>query len=189
MSDFLRVVAFVLIAGVAFVLTRQLAVARDGSKSPTPAPIYLQMRLSALHMDEKQSGAEAGFPKDRPFALITDLGVHDGSATILTSVGGSASVYFSTGGGNIGGEGVPAIHAAAKHCAEVAGIESANFRATTSFPLPKEGEVFFYAVSSNGVTFAEDSQTALSSGKSELSNLYSAVQDIITEFREIDPSH
>lgn len=189
MRDFLWIVVLVLVAGLAFAATRQIAAARSSSKQPKPAPIYLEMRTSALHMEPAPAGATADTPKNLPYALVTDLGFENGTATIMATVGGSASVYFSGGGGNIGGEGIPAIRAAAKRCAEVAAMSQANFRPDTTFPLPKPGQVLFYAVSANGVTSAEDSQTALESRNSKLSDLYSCVQDIITGFRQSDPPH
>ncbi len=188
MRDFFWIAVLVLIAGVAFVSTRQIAAARSGSKSSQPASIYLEMRQSALRMDAKLAGAKTGGPKNQPYALVTDLGVERGTATVMATVGGAASIYFSSGGGNIGGEGVPKIRAAAQRCVEIAVTSSADFTPTTSFPLPKPGEVRFYAVSANGVSSAEASQASLESRTSHLSNLYAAVQNIITGFRETQSS-
>ena len=69
-----------------------------------PAKIYLELREAALHMSADAAGRTKDDNVDEPYAVVTDLGAERGSATILATIGGAASIYFSNGGGAIGGE-------------------------------------------------------------------------------------
>jgi hypothetical protein len=79
-----------------------------------------------------------------------DWGIRQGTATVVALSDGSASVYLSSGSGFIGGEGHEAIRKAAQRMVSTARETQAQMKATTTYPLPKEGEVVFYSLTDSG---------------------------------------
>lgn len=96
---------------------------------------------------------------------------------------GSASFYVSTGGGAIGGQGQPAINAAAKKLVEVARPFAARFPLVDDYPLPAKGRVRFSILTVAGVRAAEADEAELSRGQGELLPLFAGAHQIITGFR------
>jgi hypothetical protein len=150
----------------------------------SPAKMYLRLRDAALHINPKAAGAPLDIKGDEPFAVVTDWSFpNDAVATIFATLDGSASIYYSTGSGAIGGEGVQQIRLAARKCVVVAGEMRGQFSPTTEFPIAKTGQVRFYLVSRNGVTTASISETDLDKIFEPLKKLFAAVQDIVTAYR------
>jgi hypothetical protein len=112
-----------------------------------------------------------------------DWGVPKGSATVVAMSDASASVYLSRGGGFIGGSSHQSVRKAAQQTVTVADKVQPQMHPTTVFPLPQPGEVIFYALTDSGVFTISAPETHLKSGRSPLSELANAAQDVITQYR------
>jgi hypothetical protein len=112
-----------------------------------------------------------------------DWGIPKGSATVVAMSDGNASVYLSHGGGFIGGSGHESVRKAAQLTVAAANEVQPQMHATTTYPLPQPGEVTFYALTDNGVFTASALEADLKSGRSPLSRLSTAAQEIITQYR------
>ena len=151
-----------------------------------PSAAYEALRNQALHMNSQQIGLPASPDPSTPWAVVMDWGMGEANATVtvLAIFDGTASIYFSTGGGSIGGgQSHESIRAAAQRAVIIASEVQPQVRKVTSYPLPKSGEVAFYLLSDAGVFSASATQADLSAHRHPLSKLGSAMQDIITQYR------
>lgn len=116
--------------------------------------------------------------------VLMDWNVSNGTATVLAARDGSASVYLSSGGGFIGGgQGHPEIRQAALQSINIAtGLLSA-FSSAEDTTLPVQGSVNFFIRKDQGTFRAIALEEELRAGKSQLSPLGGAMQNIITLYR------
>jgi hypothetical protein len=117
-----------------------------------------------------------------------ETGYAEAVATLLGVTDGSASLYFSNGGGIIGAGEKPEPNAAArKLVAKAAEFESA-LSVAKDFPLPQRAHTRFYIVTRTGVLTAEAMENDLGSGRHGLSPLFHAAHKLITEIRLTEPA-
>ena len=159
-----------------------------GRKSQAdPASVYLGLRNQRLQGSRAKLNLAASTTPTEPWAAVMDLGMSNGTATIVAVADGSASIYLISGGGYIGGgQGHESIRKAARNMLFVARQAQPGMRATKDFPLPGNGRVTFYVVTDAGVFTAEAPEAELRS-RHTLTNLYAAGQEIITQYRLISP--
>jgi hypothetical protein len=140
--------------------------------------IYPKLRDSAL---------KSRFPNlshDAVHVVLMDWRVSNGMATVLAAVDGSASIYFDSGGGYIGGgQKFPEIREAALQAIQIATGLSSQFEKSETFDLPKRGNVYFYLTTNAGAYRAVATETKLSAGTDPLGSLGGIMQRIITEYR------
>ncbi len=122
-----------------------------------------------------------------PCAVVMDWAVARQVATVVATSDGSASIYYSSGGGSIGGGYArSAIRDAALHAVSTASKLMSATQLTDEFPLPERGGVNFYIVTDKGVRMARASVELLSTNRHPLSELGNAMQSIITEYRMLE---
>jgi hypothetical protein len=148
---------------------------------------YLGLRASALETPRGELDLHVEDPT-LPWGVLTEIGFDKGTATIVAFADGNASLYWSSGGGSIGGFRVPSVRDAAKACVEVAGELVGEMHSASAFPLPVDGEVIFYARTDAGVIAASAPEDDLAGGQHALSPLFYAAQAVITAYREIEAS-
>jgi hypothetical protein len=113
--------------------------------------IYTGLRNRALQSSRTTLNLPPVSDSTQPWGVLMDWGIPQGTATVVALSDGSASVYLSSGGGFIGGEGHEAIRKAAQRMVSTAREAQAQMKATTTYPLPKEAEVVFYSLTDSGV--------------------------------------
>jgi hypothetical protein len=128
-------------------------------------------------------GLAAPSTPTEPWGVLMDWGVRNGTATVVASSDGSASVYFSSGGGYIGGKGQEPIRAAAQKAVEIARTVKLPERPTAIYPLPETHGVFFYFLTDAGVFIFRTSEQELNSPAHPLRKIGDAMQGVITEYR------
>lgn len=124
-------------------------------------------------------------PVANVWGVLMETGYPEGAATLAAMADGSASLYFSTGGGVLGGGDHPSVNAAARKLVELAGGRLAELSPTSEFPLPARGEVTFYVLTTNGVLRSGARQDTLGAGEHPLSELFFAGHEVITGLREM----
>lgn len=149
----------------------------------TSTPIYSALRTQALTGSRTTFSLDPS-PTDAPvWGVLMEIGYPEGMATLLSMSDGSASLYFSGGGGVIGGIGHENVRRAATAFVRLANVHRSSMNTTKTFPLPRAGRTIFYALTDSGVFTAEADENALGEEQHTLSHLFYGGQDVITELR------
>jgi hypothetical protein len=115
--------------------------------------------------------------------VIMELALDDGGTALAFGFSdGSASVYYSSGGGSIGGQDWPLINQAARKMTKIAAGFLATLPRTEHHPLPGPGAARFSILTPAGVYVAEDQQDQLENGDHPLSALFEAGNAIMSGF-------
>ncbi len=156
------------------------------SAGATDPSVYMGLRDLALH--NAPAPPDAANKPNEPFAVIMDWGINEGTATIAAFSVGTASIYLSSGGGFLGGgQSHESIRSLARQIIKIAGETMPLMQRTTSYPLPEQGHVIFYARTPSGIFTATAYEEELSSHRSPLSKLGDTAQAIVSEYRRIEP--
>lgn len=123
----------------------------------------------------------------RIFGAIMEMGHAQGFATIACFITGDASIYFSNGGGMLGGINHQIVRDATLKFIQSSLNFITMFKRTDVHPFPKAEQDHFYILSQDGVYAAQALTNDLGNKRSELSPLFFAGQDVITAYRMIKP--
>lgn len=141
----------------------------------------------------RRHALETRLPRIPPRAVQTvlmDFHVDHGTATVVASADGTASLYLSSGGGFLGGsQRYPQIRDAALHAVSLATNMQCYFEPTETSALPPLGDVTFYVTTGVGVRMAVAAQARLRAAADPLAGLGGAMQKIVTEYRLYFPKH
>jgi hypothetical protein len=158
-----------------------------GEAEPPPAEIYLELRQQVLTLTPAQ--LDDALPADEPIlALLMETGYPEAVATLVVVADGSASLYFSNGGGIIGAGEHGSVAEASRRWLEVARDFLPQLAAVTDPPPPEEGLTQFVGVTRTGVRSTVVPQGDLAEGRHPLSPLFHAGQGVITQIRLIEGS-
>jgi hypothetical protein len=150
---------------------------------------YLDLRSQILNSQRPQASSSAPDTSSDPWAVVMDWGVRHATATVVAVSDGTASIYYSTGGGSIGGGYArQSIRDAALHAVSIAGKFLDHMQFTSNFPLPERDGFIFYIMTVRGVFMAKASIDLLKGNRHPLSELANAMQEIITQYRLLDTS-
>lgn len=149
-----------------------------------PAEIYNSLRgralsITAAELDEIHADSPV-------LGIIMDTGYPEAVATLVGLADGTTSLYFSNGGGMIGGGQHPQIAEATQRLIDVAAGAIGRLRPESDFPLPAEGMTHLIAVTPQGRLGASAPEAELGSGDHALSDFFFAAQDVITELRMVE---
>jgi hypothetical protein len=139
----------------------------------------------ALSRTPHEAGVAATPDVPMVWCVVMDIGLSNGTATVLSTAKGSASIYLSAGGAILGGEGHSRVRVAATHFVRQADQYVQTMTETNSFPLPAAGEVNFYLLLPSSVAAAQAQQSELSGRRHTLSPLFYSGQRVISELRLI----
>jgi hypothetical protein len=154
---------------------------RDTEQQP-PAEVYVGLRQQLLNLTPDQLG-DGAFADAPILALLMETGYPEAVATLVAVVDGSSSLYFSNGGGFIGAGTHAAVAEASRRWLET-GREFLPELSTIADPtLPAQGMTQFVAVTRDGLRAAAGVEEELGEGRHELSPLFYAGQDVITQIR------
>jgi hypothetical protein len=145
--------------------------------------VYTGLRNTALAMKPALAGAPASSLPSSPYAVITDVGVDNGTVTLVVTYDGNASIYLSNGGGFLGVAKNPKVREAAKGVVAAAGPALSAMQPAKDYSLPGHDDVNFYVLTAAGVLTARSSESDLRDTTKPLGHLYDAVQDVITKYR------
>jgi hypothetical protein len=148
--------------------------------------VYEGMRGRILDLDP----AEVSFTPtpDLPdvFGVVMEIGHGGGVATLVALRGGMTSLYFSTGGGMIGGGEHPQVAAATQVLIRTAQAHLASVPASTDTALPAAGRVVLRVLTYGGRRALEAGDDELVAGEHPLSPVFYAADDVITQLRLLD---
>lgn len=148
-----------------------------------PKEMYSDLRHLMLQGSRQKFGLAATSKPTEPWGVVMDWGVGGGTATAVAMSDGSASVYFSNGGGLMGGKGIEPVRVAAQKAVELARSVDLPKEPTTAYPLPEASRVFFYFLTDAGVFALRTSEQELNSPSHPLRKVGDAMQEVMTQFR------
>jgi hypothetical protein len=190
MKSVIVIAVFVVVVAVWIVVKSRAQVPNAGTKVDTAKPtlqrpidVYMGLRNTMLQGSRATFGLAPGLGPNDPWGVLMDWGVEKGTVTVVAASDGSASVYFSSGGGFIGGKGQEPIRKAAQRAVEVARAVQLSTRAVAPFPLPQRGGVTFYLLTDTGPFVANTTEHDLNSRTHPLRKLGDAMQEVITQNR------
>jgi hypothetical protein len=180
----------ILIAVLWLIATSRAQTAGVGTKAEkikasatSPQDVYFGLRNKMLQGSRKEFSLPPGTGANDPWGVVMDWGMEKATVTVVAVSDGSASVYFSSGGGFIGGGGQEPIKAAAQRAVESARSVPLSTRAAAPYPLPDRGGVVFYVLTDGGVYRTSTSEQELNSKGDSLRKLGDAMQGVITQYR------
>lgn len=121
--------------------------------------------------------------EDEPYGVLMEFKIDDAIFTLTSFGTGDASLYWSTGGGVIGGIGHDSVRAAAKKFVAESKKYTNQMVKTETFPPPENSNVRFYVLTTKGILTTEVNEQELGEQKYILSPLFYAGQDVITALR------
>jgi hypothetical protein len=147
----------------------------------SPAKIYKALRTQALNLTAAQVGANDG-----AYGVLMETGYPEAVVSLLALSDGTASFYFSNGGGIIeaGQKERPAV--AARSLVAFAAHNLAHLDPAVDTPLPRPGHIRFYVLTSGGVVTADALEQDLAENRHVLSPLFYAAQELISEIHTSD---
>jgi hypothetical protein len=161
---------------------------QSGNSAPADPKMYSNLRGMMLQGSRTKFGITPGTSPNEPFGVLMDWGVKNGTVTVVAIVDGNASMYFSSGGGYLGGgQGHESIRVAAKSAVKAAAEVQPLMQATKTYPLPQTGHVNFYALTDNGVFMTSATEQQLGDQQNPFYKLGQSFQDLITEYRLVQP--
>ena len=160
-----------------------------GRSGPPANDVYLDLRNRALNVTTAELGLGPD-PEAPIHAVIMETGDQDTVATFACFRDGTVSLYFSTGGGVIGGGQHESVRNACFEMLSITNQYAQDFIAAckpvSTFALPGNGEVFFYLRTNDAVYQAQCMEDALSEQRDPFSALFNNCHAVMTELREVE---
>ena len=158
-----------------------------GSSHGEPADVFTHLRAQALNIQPGELGvyAEDSAPI---FGVLMETGFRNGSATLACMADGAVSIYTSTGGGTIGAGEHEAVRTVCLQVLAWTNQYADDFiracRPAKEYPLPRNGEVLFYLLTTRGVYVARCTENKLVKDEDPFSNLFKSCHTVLTAARE-----
>ncbi len=157
-----------------------------GQPTPIPDQMYVKLRTTALQVKAPELGLNADTSSNQPYGVVMDWNVGKATSTIVSFATGDASMYYSTGGGWLGGYGVEKVNSASKKFVIAASGYVDKLNKVSEYPMPPVGFMRFYIITPQGVYGSGDvdSHNLISDGI-DFSQLNDAAQYLIFEISQV----
>jgi hypothetical protein len=144
---------------------------------------YLALREVAFSTRPEDVEVKATPGREQVYGVIVEFQADGGLVTAVGFASGDASVYYSTGGGKIGGRREPLVAAAAQALVAKAQVQLSDLPVVQDCPTPMPGRVRVYALTTTGVRSLEEDRAAIQAPADRLAPLFDGAQRIVSEFR------
>jgi hypothetical protein len=144
---------------------------------------YQHFRSQALSVERASAGIAEPSADTPVWGLLMEMGLPNGSATLLALADGTTSLYYSSGGGVIGGHSHETVRRANAALLAEANTVVSRMMPTSSYPLPPARFTTFYARTDSGIFAGGGADEELARGRHELSSLFRAGHSVLTELR------
>ena len=142
---------------------------------------YQGLRQRALEVSASQLGLTVA--PEEPYGVLMETGYPKAVVTLLSMGEGTTSLYFSTGGGILGGIGHASVRAASQKFISIAGQYLKDMEQTEQYPQPEIGQVRFYVLTPSGVRTYQAQENDLGHKRSQFWPLFYSGQEVLTELR------
>ncbi|MBS1529161.1 MAG: hypothetical protein JSU01_02540 [Bacteroidetes bacterium] len=178
-------IIYILLASFAIACALVYLQKRSGKNSPsnTQNP-YLGLREQALLTRPAQLRLQLSENEETAFGVVVDLGMNNGSATIVAFATGDASMYTSSGGGIIGGGVSHAnVKSSAVNLVSVAQKFFTKMQKASDLNTPKSGYIKFYSLTNKATYSFEGKEAEITDPNSPWAELFYAANEVITQLR------
>lgn len=179
-----KIIVFVILITVAIGLV--LGLRRDKVKANPPKAnpeVYVGLRKQAFEFTPENLGNVQTIGDHQIYGVFMEIGFPEAVVTLVTFVTGDASLYFSNGGGVVGGGAHESVGKSVLQFSKKADQFVRDCKKTTIYPTPIQGQTIFYILTQQGVYTAQAPEDDLGNQENPLSPLFNAGQDVITELR------
>lgn len=149
------------------------------SHRPASADIFQSLRRAALRGTPEELSIAPGHFTDGVWGIVMDWAVEEGVSTTIALGDGNASIYFSSGGGVIGGGAHEPIRKAARSLIDVAARFRKQCAPLTSDTVPAAGRVRIALRTIEGTVGIECATDDLVEDKNPLSPVFHESQTLI----------
>lgn len=177
------VVILIIVVGVFFSHKQHRSRTRTDSDPVKSAEVSQELRHLILATDYTKVGIQQFVGTNQVWGVVMEMGYPKATVTLVALADGSASLYFSSGGGFIGGVGHETVRKAAFRMCQVADPFVPACSPAAGFPFPGQGFTSFYILTKNGKVTKTALENELGENKHSLSPLFYAGQDVITQLR------
>jgi hypothetical protein len=151
--------------------------------------MYRGLRDLALTRSPRDLSLQLDQTKVTAYGVLMEMGLDRATVTLTSFGSGDASLYFSTGGGILGGIGHETVRNAVQQFVRAGHTVLGKMRKVTEFPLPEAGGAHFYVLTNQGVYASPKLLLRdLENSRSEFSPLFFAGNDVISEIRMTQPN-
>jgi hypothetical protein len=144
---------------------------------------YLGLRDLALNARPEEIGVTGGSPV---YGALLEIDMGDAVITLACFSTGDASLYYSNGGGMVGGIAIPSVRAEALRMVSAYGDDVSLLAPVGLSELPTDGHASFVALTPSGTYAGSAPIDEIVLGTTKVGNLFDAGQRVITAFRESD---
>jgi hypothetical protein len=150
--------------------------------------VYTGLRDAVLNLDPSSVGIHQSPDVPTVWGLVMDWTLDDAVATVVSLADGTTSLYLSSGGGSIGAGEHPAAAAASISALRVAEGMIDDLPRATESPVPAGGRTALTLMTFSGLRRFEDDNAAFENGRSKLSPVANAMQEVIHEIHRAEAS-
>lgn len=166
-------------------LFREVGVRKKEETDSSPEGVYMGLRQQALATTADNLSLPAEAKGTGPYGAVMEMGIPSSVVTLVCFADGGASLYYKTGGGMIGGIGHENVRKAAQEFVSLTRKPLSRMRRATEYPLPEEGRVRFYVLTTRGTFTTETYREDLGDPQSDLGALFYSGQEVVTQMREV----
>ncbi|MEZ4794240.1 MAG: hypothetical protein R2773_01980 [Flavobacteriaceae bacterium] len=148
---------------------------------------YTDLRKMALTVTAKQLGINIPEDSIKVYGIVTDLAIDGGTATVVTYLTGDTSLYLSSGGVFIGAGQHESVKKVTQAFVDSGHLISFKGTPYSNLDLPAEGYAHFYFLSNKGNTRITENIAAMENGQSEYAQLFTDLNEVITQIRLKSP--
>jgi hypothetical protein len=149
----------------------------------SPHEVFLGLRGHLLAVDPAEFQLTPSERLPRVWAVFMEMGLDTGIASLVAVADGTTSLYLSTGGGVIGAGEHDEVRHASEAFLDATEAHLDRLQPASQAPLPQTGAIRFHALTFDSIRSAEVAEGELADGRSELTPLFYAGNDVLTQIR------
>jgi len=174
-----RVLVIALLAG----FSPSICLAQDPPQNSAQA--MRDLRITFLSASAASLGFKPTKAYPRVSRVVMDWPIDDTTATIVSALDGSASLYTTATFGIIGGSGHESVRLAAQRLVRTAEAHHDEAVPTGTYPYPAKGKIRFYFGTFQDVRVIETDAASACSPSGRYSSLFRTGQAVLTELRKV----
>jgi len=169
----------------ALVLAALATLAPSAAFAQDSAQAMRDLRVVFLSSSADSHGFKPTKENPRVFGVAMDWPIDGTTATIVSALNGSASLYTTSTFGIIGGVSHESVRLAAQRFVKTAEAYHDVAFPTTTYPYPAKGKVRFYLRTFRDVRVIEADAATVTAPSGQFSGLFRAGQAVLTELRRV----
>jgi hypothetical protein len=174
-----------IIGGALVIASLLIGLLPDVSRAQDRAQAMRELRVAFLSSSASSLNLKPTKEYPRVFGVAMDWQVGDDTATIISVMDGSASLYTTATLGIMGGGAHEAVRVAAKRFVTAAEPYHDAARPTQDYGYPAKGKIRFYLRTFKDVRVIETDAASAYSASGPYSGLFRSGQAVLTELRKV----